>query len=65
MVGDAFIHPVKEFTVENDEGIVVLEFDLKAAKSEDHGRGVGGTWLACTCTCTCSNDACTCTCSCV
>ena len=41
MVGDSFIHPVKQFTVDSSSGgIVVLEFDI--GKGEGMGSGAGG-----------------------
>ena len=47
MVGENFIHPVKEFTVENDGGIVVLEFDIKESTAEYPGGGRRGMRFAC------------------
>ena len=42
MVGDSFIHPVKEFTVDSGcGGIVVLEFDIGASGNEGIGTGAG------------------------
>ena len=42
MVGDSFIHPVKEFTVDSGcGGIVVLEFDSVAGQNEGIGDGAG------------------------
>ena len=46
MVGDSFIHPVKEFTVDSGcGGIVVLEFDIVAGRSEGIGIEGNGTYV--------------------
>lgn len=38
VIGDSFMHPVKKFTIEKDDDIVVLQFEV----SDAGGRSGGG-----------------------
>ena len=41
VIGDSFMHPVKKFTIEKDDDIVVLQFEVADAG----GRSGGGKYI--------------------
>ena len=34
VIGDSFMHPVKKFTIEKDDDIVALEFDIYGSAAQ-------------------------------
>ena len=35
VIGDSFMHPVKKFTIEKDDDIVVLQFEVHGSAAHD------------------------------
>ena len=39
VIGDSFMHPVKKFTIEKDNDIVVLQFEVQGSAAQASGGG--------------------------